>query len=63
MKNVITGMGKNLRSYMRTNNMELSLARTEELIRLADTYLDDEEILEIRKNLPLLAEDARGSRQ
>lgn len=47
---------------MRTNNMELSLARTEELIRLADTYLDDAEILEIRKNLPLLAEDARGSR-
>jgi hypothetical protein len=29
---------------MRNNNMELSLARTEELIKLADTYLDDDEI-------------------
>jgi len=52
---VLKNLGSNMKVYMRTNNMELSEARTEELINSAKTYLEADEIDHIRKNLPLLA--------
>jgi len=48
---------------MRVNNMELSEDRTSELIEAARTYLDADDIDHIKTNLPLLAQDAKNSRQ
>jgi len=62
-KAVIQNVSSNIRNYMRVNNMELSEDRTSELIEAARTYLDADDIDHIKTNLPLLAQDAKNSRQ